>query len=1111
MSKDVQGAVLELLQKLKGVDPLKRLFWSELNYDRLNQACSTTGWPAHISAFLSENPVLLASHHDFYVIYSRLKSDLRTGQERQIINQLIKNYPYALFVFSDDHQESWHFINVKNHPEVQKRKVFRRITIHPNDHYRTASERLALIDIESISNTLPSEISPLAIQERHDEAFNVEKIGKEFFLGYRDHFWMFVDSIRSFNKGKSHFIGEKGDENLHRFTQLLLGRILFLYFIQKKGWLNNDKAFLQGLFTPYQEGGGSGFYWDCLEPLFFNGLNSPGKQKIIGEKRYEIPYLNGGLFEPRDTFFEGDILKRAVIPDQNFDSFFNFLGAYNFTIAESTPLDQDVDIDPEMLGKVFENLLASEDRHSSGTYYTPRNIVEFMCRESLFYHLESQTRTERSNFNQLFESLLEGKHPDIGKDSARKLQSCLREIKVLDPAVGSGAFLLGMLHELIQLRSVCGRILGESEAVQTGKLGDWKREIIGNNLFGVDNNPEACEIARLRLWLSMVVDETEASPLPNLDYRIVEGNTLREKLDGELILPPGGGPGFEKEDDLFQTEKPQGSLYATERSARTASIVQHLSSYYRTNADQEKRHLRKSIEEDLSVILEEHWRSHEEKWDRQQRQILDKALQLHKKPDDLPRDWAGKLEEAKSHLERIEKEREALRRTGTWPVTPLRLFFAEAFAGNPGGFDIVIANPPYVRQELIRPLKPYLQEEFGDFFSSTADLYTYFYARGLELLRPGGFLCFIAPNKFMRAGYGKNTRQLLTAQAKPRMILDFGDLPIFEATTYPSILLIEKTKTEENDYAVTMVMENPQQIEEISQTVAEKGFPMPVKSLSDDGWALEQPEVLRLMVKIREKGIPLGEYVNGRFYRGILTGFNKAFVIDENIRKKLIKEDPKSKEIIKPWLRGRDIKKWRDEWAALYVIFTRRGVDINRYPAIKKYLQQFKDDLMPKTSENQKRGRKPGPYAWYEIQDNIAYYLEFENPKIVYPDLATEPRFSFDKAGLYADCTAFVIPSGDSYLLALLNSILMRFFFSCLSASVRGGFLRFKTLYMEKLPLFPASEKQKIPIASRVDAILKDPTGPEASRLESEIDELIFELYGLTSDEIKVLKRVIDA
>jgi hypothetical protein len=750
-----QQSIHNLLKDFQGLEPLKKLFWTELSYERINDPLSRRGWSDTAAEVLADDPVLFAAggqDSGFHVIYSRLASDsLLLGNERLVVNKLLQAHPYTLFVFSTSDYGAWHFVNAKYDEDVRRRRIFRRITIRPNEHYRTAAERIAMLDLESLQPELYG-ISPLSIQYRHDEAFDVEKIGKAFFVGYRDHFWAFVDSIRKANKGKAHFMGERGDKNIERLTQLILGRVLFLYFIQKKGWLDNEKAFIRNLFAPYRNSKDSGFYTGCLEPLFFSGLNKPGKHKAIGEKKYDIPYLNGGLFEPRDDFYEGDALKGPLIPDSMFRDLFDFLDSYNFTIAESTPLDQEVDIDPEMLGKVFENILAAEDRHASGTYYTPRTIVAFMCRECLFQSLHAGTGIGREIFDDLFDAPLEGRPPAIDEKTARDIKGRLQELKVLDPAVGSGAFLLGMLHEMIHVRTVCGRVLGETEAFEAGKIGDWKREMIGNNLFGVDNNPGACEIARLRLWLSMVVDEDEPLPLPNLDYRIVEGDTLREKLDGEPILPPQSGPGFETEADLFRTIKPQGKLWLSERDARTASIVRRLSAYYGTGADAEKKRLRKEISKDLEAIVEEHWKNHEERWRRAQDDILEKALKLHKKPEDLPRDWADRLKEAEEHLSRIRNEREIFHKDGMLPVTPLRLFFAEAFVTNPGGFDIILANPPYVRQEIIKPLKPRLKEEFEDFFTSTADLYTYFYARGLELLKPGGILCFIAPNKFMRAG-----------------------------------------------------------------------------------------------------------------------------------------------------------------------------------------------------------------------------------------------------------------------------------------------------------------------------------------------------------------------
>ncbi|HWR59823.1 MAG TPA: TaqI-like C-terminal specificity domain-containing protein, partial [Thermodesulfovibrionales bacterium] len=772
-------------------------------------------------------------------------------------------------------------------------------------------------------------------------------------------------------------------------------------------------------------------------------------------------------------------------------------------------------------------------------------------RESLFHHLREKAGIERNPYNDLFDAPLEGRTPAISKDQARVVQSRLREVKVLDPAVGSGAFLLGMLHELIHLRAVCGRVLGESEALQAAKLGEWKREMIGNNLFGVDNNPEACEIARLRLWLSMVVDEDEPSPLPNLDFRIVEGDTLRERLDGEPILPPHSGPGFETKDDLFKTVKPQGKLYVSERDQKTASIVQHLSAYYRTNADAEKQRLRKAIAQDLEAILEEHWQAHEARWEREKNSVLEKALQMHKKPDELPRDWSNKLKEAVEHLERIRNERAIFKGEGTWPVTPLRLFFAEAFAGNPGGFDIVLANPPYVRQEIIKPIKPKLKEEFGEFFNSTADLYTYFYARGLELLRPGGVLCFIAPNKFMRAGYGKNTRRLLTTQAMPKVVVDFGDLPIFEATTYPSILLVEKATINPPsppfakagdiispplekgdgggffDKFLAATFTDAEQIENVSGALSDIGFPMPVQSLSEDGWTLDKPEVLSLMNKLRQEGVPLGEYVKGRFYRGILTGFNEAFVIDEETKKMLIKEDPKSKEIIKPWLRGRDIKKWKAEWAEVYLIAIASGANRQwpwsgksktkaeeifekTFPAIHRHLRDIGDGFTEKALKEKKKqqglyNRDDQGEFWWELR-SCAYYEEFERAKIVYPNITKTNVFAYDESSIYANQKCFIIPTTDKYSVALLNSSLILYWFKFTLPLLRGGFYEPSSIFMKDLPIFPASEKQKAPIIKRVEVILKKPDSRDTPRLEREIDEEIYKLYGLTDKEIGLIE-----
>lgn len=1120
-SKD---AVLECLKELgqgdQRLEPLKELFWSQLNYRRINSSISRRTWPDTVAEALATDPVLLASagpDKDFRIIYAQLDADkLQLGAERPVVSRLLQDHPYALFVFSDSTQKHWHFLNVKDDKQHDKRRLFRRITVGPEEQLRTACERIAMLDVAHDTDWIRALRHPLGvndIQHRHDQAFDVEEVGQGFYQGYRERFRSFVEAIDRSNKGKAHFMGDRGKHNVRRFTQLLLGRVLFLYFIQKKLWLNNEPEFLFTRFKPYQGHERRNYYWDILEPLFFEGLNRPGQQKKILKETCTIPYLNGGLFEAKKDFCEADELTHPVVPNSQFADLFAFLNSYNFTVAESTPLDQDVDIDPEMLGQVFENLLTAEDRHASGTYYTPRPIVSFMCRESIFQYLSGTTALTRALYDDLFEAPLDGRLPNIKADLARHVLTSLESIRILDPAVGSGAFLLGTLHELIHLRTVCGRMLGESETVQVARIGQWKREIVGNNIFGVDINHEACEIARLRLWLSMVVDQAEASPLPNLDYRIVQGDTLREHLDGEPILPPHTGPGFEKEHNLFGTIKPQGKLYVEERAKHTVSIVRHLADYFKTTADAEKRRLREAIQLDIGAILQEHWRTHEAHWKRESDLVLEKALQMHRKPEDLPRNWHAKLTEARAHQDRIDAERAAFKKDGTLPVTPLRLLFAEAFAATPSGFDIVIANPPYVRQELIRKLKPQLEKEFESFFCGTADLYTYFYKRGLDLLREGGVLCYIAPNKFMRAAYGANTRKLLTNNAMPELIIDFGDLPIFEATTYPAILLVKKGVSSESREISVAVMKDETKLVHLDEAIKSESFAMQVQDLSETGWTLERPEVLRLMKKLRDKGVPLGEYVKGRFYRGILTGFNEAFVIDEATRRQLIKEDPRSAELIKPWLRGRDIKKWRAEWAKLYLITIASSANKEwpwsdlrsdekafkvfekSYTAIAKHLANYEKKLRERDDQGE---------FWWELR-SCAYYGEFERPKIVYPNITKSNIFAFDTSAMFTNQKCFIIPTDDKYLLGVLNSSIVLTWFHSSLPLLRGGFFEPGAIFMGQLPVRTVSASHKTPIIKRVDGILKAPANSRS--LEVEIDELLFELYGLTTVERNVIRH----
>jgi hypothetical protein len=368
----------------------------------------------------------------------------------------------------------------------------------------------------------------------------------------------------------------------------------------------------------------------------------------------------------------------------------------------------------------------------------------------------------------------------------------------------------------------------------------------------------------------------------------------------------------------------------------------------------------------------------------------------------------------------------------------------------------------------------------------------------------------------MRAGYGKNTRTLLANEATLKVVIDFGDLPIFDATTYPSILLLEKRKPDIAEKTLTATFKTAYQLECLDETLANIGFTMPIAALKAEGWTLERPDVLALMEKLRKSGKPLGEYVQGRFYRGVLTGLNEAFVIDEVTRQQLIVEDPKSADLIKPWLRGRDIRKWKAEWVGLYLITIASSANKEwpwskekteteairlfeqTYPAIHRHLVQWKKQL-------QKRDDK-GKF-WWELR-SCAYYEEFERPKITWGNLATEPKFAFDDSSSYVSAPANIIPTDDLYLLPILNSPLCRWWISLQAAVRAGGFLEYKPMYVGEIPISPAADAQKAPIIERARTILADPDNPDVSRIEAESNQLIYTLYNLRNDEIELIENI---
>jgi len=452
------------------------------------------------------------------------------------------------------------------------------------------------------------------------------------------------------------------------------------------------------------------------------------------------------------------------------------------------------------------------------------------------------------------------------------------------------------------------------------------------------------------------------------------------------------------------------------------------------------------------------------------------------------------------------------------PFFLYHLHFSEVFEGK-GGFDVVVANPPYVRGELLGDQKPELQATYPAVYKGTADLYVYFFARAYDLLRSDGQLAFITSNKYLRASYGKGLRKFLSENVRLNALIDFGDLPVFDAAAYPCIVLADKQVEPSNQIPAASIRQMDD-LEDLYGAV-ERGVTLKQAELGESEWQIASVDVQRVFAKLKAAGTPLREYVGGKIYYGIKTGFNEAFVIDGAKRAELIAADPRSAEVIKPWLRGRDVKRWRVQSADLYLIAIQNSGDADSknswadaktepqaratfrqtYPAIHDHLSQYEIALI----QRQDKGR-----WWWELRA-CAYYSEFEQPKIVYPDIAADLRFSLDETGFYFGNTAYMVVSGDEFLLSCLNSTPTKFVYDGMSAQIQGGYYRFFSQYIERLPIPtpPDALREQIAILARQCLTVAKSAPESLPALESQLNALVYQAYGLDADDIRVIESAV--
>ena len=990
-------------------------------------------------------------------------------------------------------------------------------------------------DLDTLNTIHAHRRSAQQIYDAQAEAFNVNAVTKRFYDEYRRHYEHARALIQQYNPGVREFQNEEESDKLHAFTQRLLGRLMFLYFLQRKGWLGGKGRFLTDRYneTMRQHAGEHDqetfyYYREVLEALFFQTMNSKRPGDITLWSGIRIPYLNGGLFDEARDPAGPILLPDALFDPQSADGLLAFFNRYNFTIADDTPLEQDVAVDPEMLGKVFENMLEERDRGQSGSFYTPRTIVAYMCQEALAGYLEESGGIPRETTRAQFDPDSEQR---LTPEQAQAVGAALDTLTVLDPAVGSGSFLVGMMAEIMRLRAACYAALEGQGSIPAALLANWKEAIIRDTLYGVDIKPEAIEIAQLRLWLALVVDQTleQARPLPNLDYKLMAGNSLIETIDGEpvlgefaeTVLHPGADVQWDAVRDqlaMFEPNPTQGRmlLFDEEKQVQHERIrLDELRGEFFNSTGTRRRELREEIAAQERRIV---YASLNEKAEKLQAQIDHYGKLAGQGSGRLKAADEKKLAAAVAKLAHITRLQEQMAKPdAALPFFLYRLHFSEVFERK-GGFDVVIANPPYVRGELLGDLKDEFKITpiYKEVYAGTADLYVYFYAQGYDLLKPGGQIAYITSNKYLRAGYGRGLRQFLSANIAMRAIIDFGDLPVFEAAAYPCIVIGDKRgQTAEPIPAVAV--KSMDGLEDLRGALAE-GVKLAASDLGTSEWQIASAGVQRVFAKLKAAGRPLGEYVDGKIYRGVLTGFNEAFVIDAAKRDELIAADPRSAEVIKPWLRGRDVKRWQvdskdlfliaiqnsgdasadNAWAAAEKEADARAIFQKTYPALHEHLSQYE----PALRIRQDQGR-----WWWELRA-CAYYAEFEKPKIVYQEIATFQAFAFTRSNYYLNNKCFIVPIEDIYLLGVLNSLAAWLFLGQIVSKLQGGAYAMQSPYLFQLPIPnpPADLRERIATQARRCLDAAESAPGKLPALEAELNALVYAAYGLDADDIAVIE-----
>lgn len=1002
----------------------------------------------------------------FYEMTHESENDPRVSITREAFRFMRDNVdPFtsnALIVFRSSNSDNYRFSLLTTDYSVVSKKIKKELSnprrfsffLGPDAKVRTPEQFLikkgSVDSIEELKNR-----------------FSVEIVNKEFYLKIANLFYRFIKEANYPRENRK-----------KEFAVKLIGRIIFCWFLKKKKSGKGIPLIPEELLSLRSLEKFNGYFHSVLEPLFFEVLNTPvEKRKIdkllqISDYIERIPFLNGGLFDPdtNDHYSEMGASRGVItIEDQWFKDFFELLEMYNFTINESTPIDVELSIDPEMLGRIFENLLAEINpetgetaRNATGSFYTPREIVEYMVDESIKHYLAENTTLGKEKIKKLVS--WEEIDSDLNEDEIGTVISVLDKMKILDPACGSGAFPMGILHKIVHILEKIDEnsnlwkekiILNAQPQYRRMVRDKFKNEgptyihksgLIENVIYGVDIQQIAVEISKLRVFLSLIVessiDENKSNcgiqPLPNLEFKFVCADSLTKVGSLQMGL----------------TE-----------NAKEIKELGELRELYFISFGEDKEHYKQEFCK-TQIKLFEYIKS-----------------------------WVGDTSD--------------IQKLANWDPFSIDKadFFDSKWMFGVEGFDIVIGNPPYIQLQNNHGIlgEKYKDQGYGS-FAKTGDVYALFYERGNELLKDGGHLCYITSNKWMRAKYGEKLRGYLSEKTNPKILIDFGGYRVFDsATVDTNILLFRKIthpnpllKKEREKIRACKIRKDFKSSTNISLYFEKNSIDL--GKLGSESWIISSADEALIKKKIEEVGTPLKEW-DIKINYGIKTGFNKAFIIDGATKDQLIAEDPKSAEIIKPILRGRDIKKYKAEFADQWLINAHNGyknvprIDVNEYSAIKRHLDNYLEEL----NKRYDKGDTP-----YNLR-NCAYVPEFEKEKIVWARLTrlhkgdeNFPRFTYIKDfSFVSDSLVFISGKSIKYLLSVLNSKFGRYVFMKDVPKLDSGGFQMRQQYVEKLPVPQIPTEQQKPFETMVDFILfaKERSFNEAEIFEQVVDNMVYDLY----------------